>query len=65
MSDAVICDRCEKRIDEEWTGPMVRIEDNTSTGEIPAGQRHFDLCPECHSKIRDELWALLRGEADD
>lgn len=64
MSDALICDRCGKRIDEDWAGPMVRVEDNTSTGGIPSGQRYFDLCPECHTEIRDELWAVLEGRDD-
>jgi len=60
MSDAILCDRCETRIDETWTGPMFRIQNHTGIGP-----QEWDLCPACHSVIRDELWALLRGETDD
>jgi len=57
MSDRLYCDRCEERMDNEWTGPMFRIQNNT--GIRP---HKWDLCPECHTEIRDELWELLGYE---
>lgn len=39
----IICDGCGDRIDEEWTGPMLEIEEyNGVSGDI-AG----DYCDEC------------------
>jgi hypothetical protein len=58
MADAILCDRCDGRIDEQWNGPMFRIKNSTGTG----GPRKWDLCPECHTEIRDELWSLLGYE---
>jgi len=57
MSDAVICDRCNKRIDKTYTGPMFRVDNHTGIGPSK-----WDLCPECHTEIKDELWELLKNE---
>lgn len=54
MTDAVICDRCEARIDETYTGPMFRIRNSTGIGPGT-----WDLCPSCHTDVRDDLWRLV------
>lgn len=61
MTDAVICDRCGTIITDKWTGPMFRIRDKTGTGK----KRVWDLCPGCHSDIRDELWELLDADVEE
>lgn len=55
MTEALICDRCDVRIDTGWNGAALTVKNTTSTG----GPRKIHLCVECHADVRDDLYPLL------
>ena len=55
MSEPLICDRCDVRIDTVWQGAALTIKNTTGTG----GPTTIHLCADCHTKVRDELYELL------
>jgi len=59
MTEALLCDRCDIRIDSNWNGKQLTVKNTTGTG----GPRTIHLCLNCHTEIRDELYPLLLGDS--
>lgn len=55
MTKAILCDRCDVRIDKGWNGTPLTVKNQTGT----AGPHKIHLCLDCHTEIRDELYKML------
>ena len=54
MTKALLCDRCDTRIDVNYNGQPLVVKN--TTGTKPS---EVHVCLDCHTEIRDELYELL------
>ena len=56
MTEMLICDGCEDRLDETWTGPGMTIKDTTGCHLY---KRELQLCPSCAKDVRERIEGMI------
>lgn len=51
----IICDRCGTRIDEDWTGPAIKIDVTNGVDNDVDG----DYCVDCAGTVADAIRGVL------
>jgi len=51
----IICDACQIRIDEDWTGPALEVKVHNGVDSDVAG----DYCADCAADIADAIRSVI------
>ena len=51
----IICDACQIRIDEDWTGPAIDVKVHNGVDSDVAG----DYCADCAGDIADAIRSVI------
>jgi len=53
----IICDSCQIRIDEDWTGPAIVVKVHNGVDSDVAG----DYCTDCAGDIADAIRSVIEA----